>query len=197
MAGLSLKVRVMKISWKLCLIIGIFLANAPLFGEQIHKNLKSLKADFEQIIITEDGAQASYFGTLEAKAPNKAKWIYEPPMQKEVYVNEGKISVYEPPLKQVYISTLSTQSDVFEILESAKPELDSEGKPTGRYTTTLNETLYTLIFDDKGLLQEISYQDSLQQTTRIVFSGHILNPKIDDGVFVFTPPRGVDVIVAK
>ena len=187
----------MKISWKLCLIIGIFLANAPLFGEQIHKNLKSLKADFEQIIITEDGAQASYFGTLEAKAPNKAKWIYEPPMQKEVYVNEGKISVYEPPLKQVYISTLSTQSDVFEILKSAKPELDSEGKPTGRYTTTLNETLYTLIFDDKGLLQEISYQDSLQQTTRIVFSGHILNPKIGDGVFVFTPPQGIDVIVAK
>ena len=197
MAGLSLKVRVMKISWKLCLIIGIFLANAPLFGEQIHKNLKSLKADFEQIIITEDGAQASYFGTLEAKAPNKAKWIYEPPMQKEVYVNEGKISVYEPPLKQAHISTLSTQSDVFEILKSAKPELDSEGKPTGRYTTTLNETLYTLIFDDKGLLQEISYQDSLQQTTRIVFSGHILNPKIDDGVFVFTPPQGIDVIVAK
>ncbi|HIV49476.1 LolA-like outer membrane lipoprotein chaperone [uncultured Helicobacter sp.] len=187
----------MKRYWKLCFVVGICVLNTPLFGAQIQKNLKSLKADFEQIIITEDGAEASYFGTLEAKAPNKAKWVYEPPMQKEVYVNEGKISVYEPPLKQVHISTLTTQSDVFEILEKATPEVDSAGKPTGRYTTTLNETLYTITFSTKGLLQEISYRDSLQQTTRIIFSRHTLNPKIADLVFVFTPPKDVDVIVAK
>ncbi|WP_181882153.1 LolA-like outer membrane lipoprotein chaperone [Helicobacter equorum] len=170
---------------------------APLFGAQIQKNLKSLEADFEQIIITQDGAEASYFGTLQAKAPNKAKWIYEPPMQKEVYANEGKISVYEPPLKQVYISELTTQSDIFEILDKATPELDSNGKPTGKYTTTIDDTLYAIVLDSKGMPLEISYEDSLQQTTRIVFSHHKINPKLADSLFVFNPPQGVDIITPK
>ena len=182
---------------RLWLMIGICALSASLFGAPIQKNLKSLNADFEQIIITEDGAEASYFGTLEAKAPNKAKWVYDPPMQKEVYVNEGRISVYEPPLKQVHISTLENQSNVFEILDKATPELDSASKPTGRYIATLGDTLYTLSFDDKGLLSEIRYADSLQQTTRIVFSNHELNPKLADSLFVFEAPQGVDVIVVK
>lgn len=185
----------MRLYQRVCLVIGISVL--PLVGAQIHNNLKSLEADFEQIIITEDGAEASYFGTLQAKAPDKAKWVYEPPMQKEVYVNKGEINVYEPPLKQVHISTLATQSNVFEILDKATPELDPLGKPTGKYTTTLNDTLYTITFNAKGVPLEISYQDSLGQTTRIVFSEHKINPKLADSLFVFDPPQDVDVIMAK
>ncbi|MBR2112046.1 MAG: hypothetical protein IJ950_03750 [Helicobacter sp.] len=44
---------------------------------------------------------------------------------------------------------------------------------------------------------EISYEDSLQQTTRIVFSHHKINPKLADSLFVFNPPQGVDIITPK
>ena len=36
--------------------------------------------------------------------------------------------------------------------------------------------------------------DNLGQTTKITFSGVLLNSKVGDGLFNFTPPKDVDVI---
>ena len=134
-------------------------ASANMLGAGLNTNLKSLKANFEQIISAEGGLEASYYGMLYAKMPNKAKWDYSPPMDKQVFINNGKFAVYEPSLAQAYIGSVQGSSDFFEILSNATPELDSHNKQTGRYIARVDGIEYTLAIDKNGLPISIQYTD--------------------------------------
>lgn len=173
------------------------IASTILLGAGLNTNLKSLKANFEQIISTESGLEASYYGVLYAKMPNKAKWDYSPPMDKQVFINNGKFAVYEPSLAQAHTGTMQGASDFFEILSNATPELDSNNKQTGRYIARVDKIEYILTIDKKGLPMSVQYTDQLGSPTKIIFSNVIANPTIQDSLFIFNPPKGIDVILQK
>ena len=172
-------------------------ASANMLGAGLNTNLKSLKANFEQIISAEGGLEASYYGVLYAKMPNKAKWDYSPPMDKQVFINNGKFAVYEPSLMQAYIGLVQGSSDFFEILSNATPELDSHNKQTGRYIARVDGIEYTLAIDKNGLPISIQYTDQLGSPTKIIFNNVIANPTLQDSLFIFTPPKDIDVILQK
>ncbi len=160
------------------------------FGAEFElKNLKSLEADFVQMVSTQEEMTLNYGGKLQAKAPNKAKWSYEPPMQKEVFANDKELIVYEPALQQVHIQNLSTQQDFFEILSKAE---EVEGKRHLR--AKIDNIAYDIYLDSKGLPKRIEYSDSLENTTIITLENIKVNPKIADSVFVFVVPKGVDIL---
>lgn len=168
-----------------------------LLGAGLNTNLKSLKADFEQIISAEGGLEASYYGVLYAKMPNKAKWDYAPPMDKQVFISNGGYAVYEPSLKQAHIGTMQEANDFFEILSNAKAQLDSNSKPTGKYIAQVGRIEYILSVDKRGLPTSIQYTDQLGSPTKIIFRNVIANPTIQDSIFIFNAPSGVDVILQK
>lgn len=160
------------------------------FGTEFElKNLKSLEADFVQVVSTQEEMTLSYSGKLQAKAPNKAKWSYEPPMQKEVFVNDKELIVYEPALQQAHIQSLSTQQDFFEILSKAE---QIEGEK--RLKAEIDGVVYDIFLDSKGLPKRIEYSDNLENTTIITLENIKVNPKIADSVFVFVVPKGIDIL---
>ena len=160
------------------------------FGAEFElKNLKSLEADFVQVVSTQEEMTLSYSGKLQAKAPNKAKWSYEPPMQKEVFVNDKELIVYEPALQQAHIQSLVAQQDFFEILSKAEKV---EGKK--RLRAEIDGIIYNIFLDSKGLPKRIEYSDNLENTTIITLENVKINPKIADSVFVFVVPKGIDIL---
>lgn len=171
--------------------------STSLLGAGLNTNLKSLKADFEQIISTEGGLEASYYGVLHAKMPDKAKWDYAPPMDKQVFISNGRYAVYEPSLQQAYIGAMQGANDFFEILSNATPQLDSNNKQTGKYIARVDGIEYILAVDKRGLPTSIQYTDQLGSPTKILFSNVIANPTIKDSIFIFNAPSGVDVILQK
>lgn len=145
---------------------------------------RSLEAKFEQIVITQDGDEISYFGRLQAKAPNKAKWDYEMPIQKEVFVNGKELIIYESHLSEVYRHKLATTEDFFSIIARA------EAISSNKLAAVLENVTYFITLSENGLPQELEYKDDLDNTIRIIFTQVKANTEILDSVFVFTPPQG-------
>ncbi|MDU7692738.1 MAG: outer-membrane lipoprotein carrier protein LolA [Helicobacter sp.] len=81
--------------------------------------IQSLSADFKQTTIQQD-EKIIYSGKIYAKSPNHAKWIYTAPLQKEVFINDNRVIVYEPRLFQATYYQSDKNLDILQILRLAK-----------------------------------------------------------------------------
>lgn len=155
------------------------------------ENLKSIEADFEQHIEGDDGASVYYRGKIIGKSPNKVKWDYQMPLKKEIYMNNNEVIIYEPSLEQVSYSTLNTKSDFISIIKSAKKRED------GAYHTTIDNVEYVLFVDKDDKPKSISFVDSMGSKSVLKLSNVKINGKINDSLFSFTPPKGVEIVELK
>ena len=108
-----------------------------------------------------------YKGKILGKSPNKVKWDYQMPFKKEIYMNDNKVIIYEPSLEQVSHSTLRTNSDFISIIKSAKKQ------------------------------ERINFVDSMGAKSTLKLSNVKLNTIINDKVFDFVTPEGVEVVELK
>ena len=155
------------------------------------ENLKSIEADFEQYIENDDGTSVYYKGKILGKAPNKVKWDYQMPFKKEIYMNDNKVIIYEPSLEQVSHSTLRTSSDFISIIKSAKKQDD------GSYHTQVDGVEYVLFVDKNDKPERINFVDSMGAKSTLKLSNVKLNTIINDKVFDFVTPEGVEVVELK
>ena len=172
------------------------------------EGLGSLRADFSQTVI-----DASAFslqessGVLIMQRPDKFLWDYQRPYQQAIIADGKKIYIYDADLEQVTIKPmLKSMGDTPMLLLSSGgalgesfviTETDEEAglawlqlKPKGPQT---NFTMMRLAFD-KQTLRIMELVDSFEQTTRLQFSEVKRNPRIDNALFRFVVPPGVDVI---
>ena len=152
------------------------------------ENLQSIQADFEQTIVNEDGIPARYEGHIMGKAPNKVKWQYKTPLQKEIYMNENEVLIYEPLLAQVSHSYLKDQTDFISIIKSAKEHKD------GTYHTKVDGVNYVIFLDDSKKPQRIEFTDSMGAKTTLKLRNVKLNVNLKDSNFNFILPKGVEVV---
>lgn len=153
------------------------------------QNIKSLSADFVQYTQNTQGGQVSYSGSLSALAPYYAKWEYKIPLQKVVYLQEKTLISYEPLLSQAVYMQTDRLIDFLHIVRSAKM---IEGNPN-LYATRVEGREYLLHIKD-SLPQKLEYEDELGNRIVIELQNVVLNPKLSQKEFEFTPPKGVDVI---
>lgn len=158
----------------------------PNFLFSYGENIKSIQADFEQITISHS-SNIKYIGKFYAKSPGSIKWIYETPIQKEIYINNKKSVIYEPMLEQVYEENNNRNIDFFSILKDAKPS--SEGKL--KAVVENNEFILEL---KNNIPYKLSFQDEFSNTIEILFKNVKLNQKIDDKEFKFIAPSNVDIV---
>ena len=80
--------------------------------------IESLKADFSQDIIVQDGVVLeSSQGSLKIRKPNKYKWVYFSPMEQEIVCNGDKIWIHDPELEQVVErDTLDSDSNILDFI---------------------------------------------------------------------------------
>jgi len=172
------------------------------------EGLGSLRADFSQTVI-----DASAFslqessGVLIMQRPDKFLWDYQRPYQQAIIADGKKIYIYDADLEQVTIKPmLKSMGDTPMLLLSSGGALDESfvisetGEEAGLAWLQLtpkgpqtNFTMMRLAFD-KQTLRIMELVDSFEQTTRLQFSEVKRNPRIDNALFKFVAPPGVDVI---
>ncbi|MES2823394.1 MAG: outer membrane lipoprotein chaperone LolA [Pseudomonadota bacterium] len=171
--------------------------------------MTSLQGDFVQTLLDQNGKKLDESkGTFIMQRPGKFYWDTTSPAPQLLISNQKTIWLYDPDLQTVTVRpfsddlqktpTLLLTADVeslrkhFSIKRSEQPNKVEKFTLTPKVSESLFQQL-TLIFID-GLLTEFNIQDSLSQITQIVLSKQKRNQPVDEKLFNFVPPEGVDII---
>jgi outer membrane lipoprotein carrier protein len=165
--------------------------------------LETLQADFEQQVVDEDGRlQQSSQGHMWIMRPGRFRWDYVQPYKQQIVADGTRFWSYDEDLEQV---TVQEAGDVLTatpamLLSGEQPleevftlENDGDSVRLLPKTDDSNITALNLYLED-GVLRQIRAQDSFGNTTTFRFSKLERNPPLAEGLFVFVPPAGADVI---
>ncbi len=165
-------------------------------------------AGFEQTLFDADSTPLQVStGTIQLKRPGRFVWQYVTP-NKQQLVSDGKqLWLFDQDLEQVTVNALEDKvgGTPLVLLMGTRP-LDEEftvkvmGEAEGiewyelipRTTRADFEALFVGL-NNQGLAA-MELRDNFGQATQIVFSNMKPGVPIDDSVFVFNVPAGVDVI---
>ena len=169
----------------------------------------NFQAGFKQTLYNEDGENMETSnGQVFMQKPGKFRWIYQQPYTQLIITNGETLWIFDADLEQVTIRDIS---DTFEstpaaMILSGKEVIDEHfvvidmGEIDGYEWIELTprdvENQYSSIrlgFDGEVLGMMILF-DNLGQTTRIDFENQKVNQEINEELFRFIPPEGVDII---
>ena len=182
-------------------------ANALSDFQTFVATVQSGRANFEQTVFDGKGKQTQKTnGTLVFTRPGKFRWVYEKPAQ--VIIGDGKkVSFFDQDLNQVTIRKLEQAfSSTPAALLSGKGDIDKAFTLVAAGQADDIEWLDALprqkdagiekirMGFNKGQLAAMELNDAFGNRTRISFSKFERNPKIDAKEYVFTPPKGADVV---
>lgn len=167
---------------------GLFLLQLLTFGVVFgfSQDIRTLKANFIQKTLSQENT-LEYSGTLLAKVPAKAKWAYEKPTKKEIYINGKKTIIYEPFLEQVSMGSTKRKIDFLQILREAKLQKD------GKYHSVFEDIDYALTLQGK-IPKKLEFIDEFENAVEILFENVRINENIDEREFNFVIPPNVDII---
>ena len=163
-------------------------------------------------------------GLMQVKKPGLFRWETFPPYDQLLVANGKQLWVFDRDLEQVTVQELDQRlsSTPALLLSGQVKDLEAQyhvsgqkvdskgsqditqatldGSSKGRWhfelrpkqADSLFESLKLVFIDD--YLSEMQLQDSLGQKTNIVFEEPLLNPHLEDQLFTFIPPEGVDVL---
>jgi len=182
-------------------------ASLERFSEFINQTLTA-RGEFEQKIFDRNRKllQESR-GVLAFSRPGKFRWTYVKPYAQLIVGDGSKIWIYDEDLKQVTVRKLdqalgSTPAALLAGNNQAMRafNLSDQGTKGGL------EWLEALPRDKEGNFERIrmgfgssglevmELLDGFGQTTVLKFVSLQRNPKLDPGLFRFSPPKGADVI---
>ncbi|MFI9651561.1 outer membrane lipoprotein chaperone LolA [Guyparkeria halopsychrophila] len=172
--------------------------------------IDTLSADFvQERRDTKGEVRRESSGTFVLKRPGQFFWRYETPYVQELIANEGTLWVYEPDLRQASRSPLSaTDGAPIAILTGERPVTELfhvrhlEGEDglnwfALRPRDEQGDFREVLLGVDERGMREMRFIDQLDQTTRVVFESRRFNQPVDESIFHFEAPEGVDVVEAR
>ncbi len=196
-------------------LVGIVLMSTGVQAETAANNLNrllsqlsSLSATFEQLVLDGSGNRLQQVnGEMVLARPGKFYWRTEEPFP-QLLVSDGQtLWLYDEDLEQVTRQSVDQKlsntpalllsgnldglEDTFEVLG---PVVGDSGEY--RLIPIKADALFVmlrLIFE-AGLPVEMQLEDSLGQKTGIYFSDISVNIGVDDALFEFVLPAGVDLI---
>lgn len=171
------------------------------------RGLKTFKANFVQQQVNVRGqTQPASSGNFVLARPGRFFWAYEKPYVQKLIANEGILWVYDPDLAQVTRSPLADNrgapigiflgnqplQDAFEVSSIGKNDgLDWYSLKDRSAKSDFNQVQIGM--DAKGI-KAMVFTDKLDNRTTVQFSEREVNQKVDDSLFRFVPPAGVDVV---
>ncbi len=198
-------------------VVFLFSAWAALAGnggdalEELRQRLdpmENLSARFRQTLASEDGhAIQETEGRLVVARPGKVYWESEEPYEQYVISDAETLWLYDPDLDQVTIRPFERDishtpailfiGEVKDLAHRYRVEAH-RGMETTTFELTprVDDSLYeklTITFED-GHPVAMTLWDSLGQVTEVVLDDININADIDEAIFEFEPPPGVDVL---
>jgi len=182
--------------------------------QAVYRGVHSFQASFLQSTTNRSlGQTLEGSGKVAMKKPGKMRWEYESP-EPQLIVSDGKtLWIYTPRDRQVIVQEASESFSLVSLhFLAGKGDLrrDFKIRPVqhagtaglGSYLLELSPKRPEAAFarmilqvDQKDFtVQKVSLFDPYANTTVITFEGLKLNPPLPDSLFVFTPPKGVEVV---
>ncbi len=176
--------------------------------QQFFTDVKSLRAEFEQTVTDSKGKVIQDAkGTFVLQRPGKFRWDYRAPYPQLIVADGRKLWIYDPDLEQVTVKQLDSVlgGTPAQLLSGARfPQQDfivtSKGQHNGLDWIELVPKASEKDFEKVQLgfnqrdLRMMSITDNFGNTTHLKFNNLQRNPSIEAREFVFTPPKGVDVV---
>ncbi len=172
--------------------------------------IESLKADFSQEIIDQDGVVLeTSLGSLKIRKPNKYKWVYFSPMEQEIVCNGDKIWIHDPELEQVVVRDfLDSDPNILDFIFE-EPSVVAKtysikllSKKTGakekfslnhlREAPVIFEEIYVSFYN--GMIHEVEVKTGADRTLRIRLKDVRKNTEISVQEFEFSPTKDTDVV---
>jgi len=176
--------------------------------ERFTEGLRSLHANFVQQIINSDGlVEEDSSGQLWIAHPNLFRWEYGGNFPELVVANGEKVWLYDEMLEQVTIrqqSSLTSDSPLTLLTDISQLDVQFNVRELGddsdlallelrsQNPESQFERVLLGLEDDKVLL--MAMEDAFGLRTEIRFKDIQRNPQLNEELFHFTPPDGVDVI---
>jgi len=180
--------------------------------QNFFKQVKSMKADFNQSIVSESKPNVEKSsGVLQMERPGKFRWDYNSPYKQQIVADGKKLWIYDIEMEQVIVKPLDLVlgntpavllsgnadiADKFDVEQITDSDSDEKGlfwmQLTPKQEESGFESLLLAFMGNK--LRTMELKDAFGQVTRIMFSNMVINPDINPAFFQFKVPAGVDVI---
>lgn len=172
-------------------------------------NVRSLRADFEQIVTDPRGKTVQNAkGTFAMQRPNKFAWNYFKPYEQVIVADGVKLWVYDKDLEQVTVKKLDEAlGNTPALLLSGTRPLEEKFRITALPENSDGLTWLELrpkesdasfqsvrLAFGKQHLEVMELTDGFEQVTRLQFSKIQSNGGLGLNEFKFVPPKGVDVV---
>ena len=182
--------------------------NGPATLEAFLDDVHSLTADFRQEIWTADQRLLqTETGTFSLERPNRFRWLYKEPTELTVVADGAQLWIYDVELEQVTVAPFDASVGVspamllsgdrsvregFDVVDS----YPAEGFQWVKLTPKIGGGDFSsvLIAFDGTTPRRLELVDGLNQVTRIELDNLAVNPDLDENIFEFDVPPGVDVI---
>ena len=171
-------------------------------------NLNTFQAEFTQVVFTANNNEKQKSkGSIAVKSPDNFYLEYNKPY-KLIYVADGKkLWSYDEDLEQVVVKAQGTLLADTPAMLLGNPKdltksyrIDKAGITDGWLWFELtpkkvdsNFETVSLAFENEQLIA-MEMRDNFGQITRLEFNNVVKNPILAANKFIFTPPKGVDVI---
>lgn len=177
-----------------------------------YQTIQDFSADFVQ---TYRGGvlktRSNLRGTVAVKKPGKMRWVYTSPQRNELVSDGRRIYWYEPEEKTVTVSDVGpeNQASTPVLFLSGKGDIARDFTPSFVQSASPGELAlklvpkraepeyeYLVVTLDPASLQmrALTTRDRQGGESTLRFSNMKENVRIPDKTFVFTPPRGVNVV---
>ena len=150
--------------------------------------IKTFEADFTQTVQDEQKNTLRYKGHIIASKPQYALWKYTNPIKKDIYISMYKLTVIEPDMEQAIVKNISSDFNLFKMLNNAKKIAKNQ------YLTKIQNTSYIITTKNENVIAQINYRDELDNIISIEFSNQILDKTIDEKIFTPKIPLDFDII---
>ena len=195
------------------LVILVFFSNTALADgvtslRDFFSNTNSMRAQFSQVVTDPQGRKIQAVeGTMQLQRPNKFRWDYNKPYEQQIISDGKQVFLYDTDLQQVTVRELS------KAIGSSPASLLAGGDAVEKSFTIKNAVrkdglIWVLALPkdkESGFervllgfkadkLRKMELYDSFNHITLITFDAVERNPNLLPATFLFTPPKGVDVV---
>ncbi|MBI5179808.1 MAG: outer membrane lipoprotein chaperone LolA [Nitrospirae bacterium] len=176
-----------------------------------YDKIKEFQADFSQEAVFKISQMAEKgTGKVYIKKPDMMRWDYIKPRRQTIIINKRDILIYLPDEKQVmkdklpaggvtpttFISDVTRMRDDFNIL------LHKRNAGSGMHNLSLTpkkegmniKKVMLDVSENDYLILKLTITDLQDNVTTISFSNMKANAGVEDGLFAFKIPKGVEVI---
>lgn len=171
-------------------------------------NTNAMRANFSQVVTDTQGRKIQEVqGSMQLQRPNKFRWDYSKPYEQQIISDGKQVFLYDTDLQQVTIRELS------KALGSSPAALLAGGDAVEKSFTIKNAVrkdglIWVLALPkdkESGFervllgfngenLRKMELHDSFNHITLITFDAVERNPILQTSAFLFTPPKGADVV---